>query len=237
LASKAMPEKDGTLTYLEQVLKELDTKIDQLDTGIRLGQVPSRQDLEKFTWKTGRVVRMLVKPEKSEDRKMFWSECKGILKKVLVIENFNPGVFQSSAVRQDIIETDLLACLQLFKKYTKDRSEGKVAKPDEQLEAVHIAKKAKKALEDEKAAEEAKKAEEEGWGGKGKGKGKGKKKGKNKAVDDGGVWGELGDKWDMLMERKGRWDDGDSDPDEPCPDVEKFGKCSFGRQCGFCHRT
>merc|ERR1712146_357792 len=105
--STAMPEKDGTLTYMEQVLKELDTKIDQLDTGIRLNQIPSRSDLEKFTWKTGRVVRMLVKPEQDADRKLFWSECKGILKKVLNIENFNPGVFQSSAVREDIIEKDL----------------------------------------------------------------------------------------------------------------------------------
>ena len=38
------------------------------------------------------------------------------------------------------------------------------------------------------------------------------------------------------MTSKRKWDDDLSDPEEPCPDVVKFGSCGYGHQCGFCFR-
>merc|ERR1712137_274270 len=145
------------------------------------------------------------KPETSDETRTFWSECKGILKRVLVIEKFNPGVFVADCVREDMIERDLLATLQKLRKYTQSRADGKIAAPNQPL----YAPGAKKAKVEEVAKPIVKKKER---------------------------WEELRNKWDTMPLVNTRWDDVDSDVDDPCPDMAKDGTCPYGRQCGFCHR-
>ena len=115
--------------FMGDVHKDLNAKIRQIDAGVRQGHVPSGRELEQFGWKTWRVISQLVSPEKSAARKIFWSECKGISKKVLVIENFNAGQFVPQCVREDIFEQDLLATLQRLQTYTKNRQSGVVVTP------------------------------------------------------------------------------------------------------------
>merc|ERR1712216_229527 len=112
--------------YFDDLLKELAVKISQLESGIAQGAVPNRSEFEQLVWMTGRVIRVIVKPDKSPERKTFWSECKGWLKDVIVIELFNAGQFTKESVRKDVMEKDLLLCLQKLEKYTRGRSEGKV---------------------------------------------------------------------------------------------------------------
>lgn len=193
-----------SLNFFDALIKELDTKIDQLDTGMQLGHTPTRRELENFTWKTGRVIRQLVKPETSDETRTFWSECKGILKRVLVIEKFNPGVFVADCVREDMIERDLLSTLQKLRKYTQSRADGKIAAPKQAL--------------DEPGAKKVKVQETV------------------KPTVQKPKWEELRNKWDAMPLVNTRWDDEESDVDEPCPDLAKTGTCAYGRQCGFCHR-
>merc|ERR1711972_74284 len=106
-------------------------KAQQVKYGIDNDNVPTRKELEQFSWKTGRVIRLLIKPESSKARKLLWSECKGVLKKVLVIEKFNSGVFIPECVRQDVIETKLLTMLEKLRNYLAKRQTGDIAPPDE----------------------------------------------------------------------------------------------------------
>jgi len=209
--------------FFNDVIKELEAKISQLDNGIRMGQTPTRKELESFIWKTGRVLRHLIKPEDSEARKIFWSEAKGILKKVLIIEKFNPGVFTNACVREDVIEGDLLSTLQKMLIYTKRRSEGKVEAPKKALDTDPPPPKKPKTEEEEKTEEKEKSSNDwsQGWGDK-------KWNNKNKFHDPVAAWKDMPD-----FHKK--WDEEESDPDEPCPDKLKHGSCSYGRQCCFCN--
>mmetsp|Transcript_65561 Transcript_65561/g.152308 ORF Transcript_65561/g.152308 Transcript_65561/m.152308 type:complete len:212 (+) Transcript_65561:56-691(+) len=204
--------------FFDDLIKELETKVEQIEVGVRTGHTPTRKELESFIWKTGRVIRLLVKPEASEARKIFWSECKGILKEVIVIEKFNPGVFTPNCVREDILEKHLQQMLQKLLKYTKRRKNGEITAP-EQVQTMEVAAKRMKLEQEKKEEEEKKKAEEEkvksGW---------------NSFLD-------AQEKWKNMADSMARWDEEDSDPDEPCPDIAKFGECSYGRQCCFCNKV
>jgi len=210
--------------FFDEVLKELETKIQQIDNGLKTGHSPTRKEFESFTWKTGRVIRQIVKPEANEDRKTFWSECKGVLKKIIVIEKFNAGVFTPDCVREDVNENDLLLVLQKLEKYGRARKDGTIAKPDKPLQVDPAEKKRK--LEEQEA--EAKKAED-----------KSKWKDAWKRSEDKGRWSDEidKDKWLSMANASKKWDDEESDPDEPCPDMKRYGNCTYGRQCGFCNRT
>eukprot|EP00927_Polykrikos_kofoidii_P061404 TRINITY_DN56240_c0_g1_i1.p1 TRINITY_DN56240_c0_g1~~TRINITY_DN56240_c0_g1_i1.p1 ORF type:complete len:233 (-),score=40.33 TRINITY_DN56240_c0_g1_i1:109-741(-) len=209
----AVPDK-----VLENVMMEINSKVEHLNLGIKSGSVPTRGELEKICWKTGRLVRQLAQPEKSKEREIFWSECKGILKRVLVIESFNAGVFTSASVKPDVIESDVLSCFETLVKYVAKRRKGLIAAPEEVLPPP--SKVAKTDKEDDDWAS---------WGDKSKGwKGDGKGASKNLKEWNADAWyGEGAPK---------KWDEQDSDPEEPCPDIVKFGNCSYGRQCGFCNR-
>merc|ERR1712113_1277295 len=124
----------------------------------------------------------------------------GFLKQALVIEKFNPGVFTASCVREDIIETNLLKMMNDLVKYTKKRQSGAIPAPKEVLTMESAEKRAKT----EAAAEEAKKEEE-------------------KKTDAAWWENETQEKWAMMGETAKNWDDEESDPDEPCPDVKKNG--------------
>jgi len=208
--SSRMSKKDA---YFDDLIKELTAKVEQIDIGIRQNQTPTRRDLENFVWKTGRVVRLLIKPETNEARKIFWSEMKGILKEVMHIEKFNPGVPQSAAscVREDVLEKGLLLTLQKLLKYTKSRKQGTISAPGE-VQTMEMAAKRAKVKEDKEQAE--KEAEE------------------NKKKYD---YSGLAEKWAKMADNVERWDEVDTDPDEPCPDIKQHGNCSYGRQCCFCN--
>jgi len=208
------PGKNKKDQFFDELIKEVETKIEQIDAGMRTGHAPTRKELESFVWKTGRVVRLLVKPEASEARKIFWSECKGILKEVIVIEKFHPGVFTSNCVREDVIEKSLLSMLQRLLKYTLKRKNGEVRAPDRVQTMELAAKRAK--------LEEAKEEEE-------------KKEQESKRVWN--SWEEAKEKWAKLADKVEKWDEVESDPDEPCPDVAKHGSCAYGRQCCFCKQN
>jgi len=198
-------------TYFDDLIKELSAKIEQIDTGIKHSQTPTRKELEQFIWKTGRVVRLLVSPEKDEARKIFWSEVKGILKEVMHIEQFSAGTFVPGCVREDVLEKSLLMTLQKLLKYTQARKQGSIAAPGE-VQTMETAAKKKKLNEEkgqtEKEVEENKKKYE---------------------------YSELAEKWSKLADTCERWDEVDTDPDEPCPDIKQHGNCSYGRQCCFCN--
>mmetsp|Transcript_72429 Transcript_72429/g.200853 ORF Transcript_72429/g.200853 Transcript_72429/m.200853 type:complete len:210 (+) Transcript_72429:101-730(+) len=204
--------------YFDAVLKEVNSVLEKLRHGLQAGAVPTREELEKMTWKTGRQLRLAVKPDSSKDRAIFWSEIKSWLKKVIKWEAFNPGVFSAASIEKEMIETDLLNSLERLLKYVKERKEGKVKAPKEPL----VKRQKVKAS----AEEEKKKADEE-W------KEWEAKAAKDKRKEDAERWA----KWDDDEgEGEGgkKWDEEDSDPDEPCPDKAKFGDCSYGRQCAFC---
>mmetsp|Transcript_124632 Transcript_124632/g.360558 ORF Transcript_124632/g.360558 Transcript_124632/m.360558 type:complete len:210 (+) Transcript_124632:119-748(+) len=194
------------------LIQELETKVRQVEENVSAGVPASRKDLELYIWKTGRVVRLLVKPEASPAREIFWSECKGILKQCLAIEHFNAGVFRPECVQKDILETHLLKMLEKLLDYTRRRLSGQIAPPDE-VQTVESAAKRARLAKEEKEAEEKKKLEQD-W-----------------AKQD-QAWAS----WRGGQELQTRWDDVDSDPGEECPDKAKTGSCSYGRQCGFCYR-
>mmetsp|Transcript_9576 Transcript_9576/g.25448 ORF Transcript_9576/g.25448 Transcript_9576/m.25448 type:complete len:228 (-) Transcript_9576:161-844(-) len=204
----------------DRLIIELETKSAQLVDGAKQGFQPSRSQLEDFVWKTGRVTRKLVEPERSEACKIFWSECKGILKDIIIVERFNPSVFFAECIRKDIVETNVVACLGKLISYTKRRKSGVITAPKEVLGPADPEAKKRKLDEEQEAAESKRK------GKKGKGKGK-KGKGQDRNL------GDLADRLNSMADSLTRWDDEDSDPDEVCPDLEKFGSCSYGRQCGF----
>mmetsp|Transcript_38832 Transcript_38832/g.77004 ORF Transcript_38832/g.77004 Transcript_38832/m.77004 type:complete len:206 (-) Transcript_38832:161-778(-) len=198
-------------SYFDDLIKELTAKIEQLESGIKSNLTPTRRELEQFVWKTGRVVRLLIKPETDEARKIFWSETKGILKDVMVVEKFNPGSFTSSCVREDVLEKGLLLTLTKLLKYTESRKRGSIAAPNEVQTMETAAKKAK--LKEEK--EQTEKEVEE-----------------NKKKYE---YAGLAEKWSKLADFAEKWDEVDTDPDEPCPDIKQHGNCSYGRQCCFCN--
>uniref|UniRef100_A0A7S1SFJ2 Uncharacterized protein n=1 Tax=Alexandrium catenella TaxID=2925 RepID=A0A7S1SFJ2_ALECA len=216
--SGAMAPGKASKNFFDDLIKELETKVEQIDMGIKSGNTPTRKELENFTWKTGRIIRLIIKPEASEDRKIFWHESKGFLKQVLNIDKFNPGVFTSSAVREDIIESGLLSTLRKLLEYAKGRKEGKIAAPDG-LESLENAAKRIKLKDEKKEEEEQKKKEEEA-----------SKKGWVDYID-------AQEKWKNMAEKGTRWDEEESDADEPCPDIKKHGSCSYGRQCCFCEKA
>lgn len=192
--------------------KELETKVRQVEENISAGVPASRKDLETYIWKTGRVVRLLVKPEASAARDIFWSECKGILKQCIAIEHFNAGIFRPECVHKDVLETHLLKMLSKLLEYTMKRQRGEIEAPSEVMTVESAAKKARKAKEEQEAAEK-KRLEQE--------------------------WAREDQAWAARrtgQELQERWDDVDSDPGEECPDKAKHGSCSYGRQCGFCYR-
>mmetsp|Transcript_71684 Transcript_71684/g.186407 ORF Transcript_71684/g.186407 Transcript_71684/m.186407 type:complete len:210 (+) Transcript_71684:75-704(+) len=196
----------------DPLIKELDTKVAQLETNAKAQHPPTRKELEIFVWKCGRVVRLLVKPEASNAREIFWSECKGLLKKCLIIEKFNPSSFTSEAVRPDIVENDLLEMLRQLTRYTSQRKSGRIAAPDvvQTLELGEARKRKRETEEEEK---------------------------KQKEKDD--AWQKRRDQkfnsW-AFDQMGSKWDDALSDAEEECPDKKKNGSCAYGRQCGFCFR-
>lgn len=207
------------------IIKDLTSKVEQVEAGLAQGVIPNRKDLEHFCWKTGRTARRMILPEKSEAREKLWGDCKGILKQVLEIERFNAGLFTSEAVKPDIIETDLLKMMKDLLMYMRMRKDGKakIRSGEAPKKKAKIAEK--KDQDDEMALT--------GKGGKGKGKKGGDKgQGKGKPGDD---WEKA---WEALPDRDERkkWDEDESDPDEPCPDKAKNGACSYSRQCGFCNK-
>lgn len=205
------PEMEPVFT---QLITELEAKYKQTEEMVRAGNAAPRQDIERYIWKTGRVVRLVVLPEKqvTKAREIFWSECKGLLKQCIVLEKFNVGVFTPDSVREDVIESNLLNMLQKLLKYTKQRRSGEIPAPKEVLtmeRAQELADKSAKRKLEELEQQQAKwKKEDAEW------------------------WQQ---KW-KENETSKTWDDVESDPEEPCPDKAKHGNCSYGRQCGFCHR-
>lgn len=194
----------------EPLIKELSAKIKQLEDNVKSASPPTRKELEIFVWKTTRVTRGLVKPEASPAREIFWNECKGVLKKVVVFEKFNPGVFLSESVKDDIYESTLLETIKKLKHYTHQRMTGKIEAPKEILTTEMAFKKQKLKEEEE---EKAKKKQEEDW------------------------WAQEDLKWSSVAEDVGkRWDEEVSDVEEECPDKKKYGDCIYGRTCGFCNR-
>merc|ERR1712039_352695 len=212
-------------------IKELQRKVTQLDRGIKEGKAPTRDQLEQYVWKTGRVLRMLINPEGSFDRKVLWGECKGGLKKVLILEKFNAGVFSTECIKKDIIETDLHIALTKLLKYLEGRASGLIA-ADTTVEQPKPAKDPalSATLEAIEAADDMISKWRKTDFGKDKGNGKGKKGKKGEDID-------TQEKLRLMAEAteiNAKWDEEDSDPDEECPDVRRFGNCSYGRQCGFC---
>jgi len=196
----------------EPLINELTKKTEQLEENVRAGKAPSRKDLEIYIWKTGRVCRMLVKPQENKSRDIFWSECKGVLKDCIVLEKFNPGVFTPECVRTDIIETNLLSMVKKLLRLTTQRKSGERSAPKE-VQTLEVALKRK--LEAEEIAEVKKTKEDEEW-----------------LAKEDEKWS-----WKKATDTVKRWDEDDSDLDEECPDVKKHGSCSYGRQCGFCDRN
>merc|ERR1719188_932201 len=97
-------------------------------------------------------------------------------------------------------------------KYTKKRQQGKIQAPKEIQTMAHAEQRKRKLQEAEEAA---KKKEDEDWWAK----------------ED-----ERWNNWNNDMSAGNRWDDAESDPEEECPEIKKYGNCLFGTQCGFCHR-
>jgi len=177
----------------DRLIIELETKSAQLVDGAKQGFQPSRSQLEDFVWKTGRVTRKLVEPERSEACKIFWSECKGILKDIIIVERFNPSVFFAECIRKDIVETNVVACLGKLISYTKRRKSGVITAPKEVLGPADPEAKKRKLDEEQEAAESKRKGKKgKGKGKKGKSGGKGKSskssesKGYSKGYDDRG---------------------------------------------------
>eukprot|EP00930_Biecheleria_cincta_P105430 TRINITY_DN98133_c0_g1_i1.p1 TRINITY_DN98133_c0_g1~~TRINITY_DN98133_c0_g1_i1.p1 ORF type:complete len:252 (-),score=44.45 TRINITY_DN98133_c0_g1_i1:122-817(-) len=227
---------DSMKEALDMLTKEIKLKADQARKIVNLNKAMSRQELAEFCWKTGRITQKLVNPTVSGERAIFWQECKGILKQVLNLEAFNPSQFHDECVRQDILEDQLSKMLDGFLSYVQKRANGQIKAPSRLMTAEEI-----KLAEIEKAKEQ----EYAEWEGNGKdGKGGGKKR-------KDGWWEDGNDSWDanwwsvekprkkarefVLKPDTPMWGD-DSDPDEECPDIMKFGKCSYGTQCGFCNR-
>lgn len=198
----------------DSLIKEAETKAQQLNANILGGHAPTRSELEIYVWKTCRVVRQLIKPEANGvgDRAIFWSEIKGILKDCLVLEKFNPGVFDQDCVKKDILESNLKTMLENIAKYTKKRQSGKIKAPKEIQTMAHAEQRKRKQQEAEEAAK--RKEDEEWW-----------------AKED-----ERWNNWNQNMAAGNRWDDEVSDPEEECPEIKKHGNCAWGRQCGFCFR-
>merc|ERR1712194_253778 len=197
----------------EPLIAELTKKTEQLEENVRAGKPPTRKDLEIYIWKTGRVVRMLVKPQENKSREIFWSECKGVLKDCILMDKFNPGVFTPECVRTDIIETNLLSMVKKLLKFTGQRRTGERAAPRE-VQTLEVA--AKRKLEEEEVQEVKKQKE------------------------DNEYWAKEDEKWSFktkALDGVQRWDEEDSDQEEECPDTKKHGSCTYGRQCGFCERN
>eukprot|EP00931_Biecheleriopsis_adriatica_P004558 TRINITY_DN106205_c0_g1_i1.p1 TRINITY_DN106205_c0_g1~~TRINITY_DN106205_c0_g1_i1.p1 ORF type:complete len:256 (+),score=93.68 TRINITY_DN106205_c0_g1_i1:86-853(+) len=237
------------------VIKELETKLKQIDTAIELDKVASRKELALYCWKTGRVVRQLVKPESSKDRDIFWHECKGILKDVLELQRWNAGVFTEEGVRTDVLEKDVSAMLQKLIGYIKKRASGETKAPDRKVTAEEAKRKKEEQEEQSKLQESCSKCgeafakeakfcmkcgqkreqkEEEsdmGWGSWSRG---GWQQGWKRGRKEAGDWWGSGGGDEGVVRR--RWDEEDSDPDEPCPIKARFGSCDYGQQCGFCYR-
>eukprot|EP00928_Gymnodinium_smaydae_P056456 TRINITY_DN39840_c0_g1_i1.p1 TRINITY_DN39840_c0_g1~~TRINITY_DN39840_c0_g1_i1.p1 ORF type:complete len:240 (+),score=87.74 TRINITY_DN39840_c0_g1_i1:136-855(+) len=238
-----MAEDMSLELFFDEVLKVLNQKVESLRHLLNTGKIPTRKEIEQFSWKTCRTLRLHIKPDQSSTRQAFWDECKGILKAVIVWENFNAGAFSSAAVKPEALEKTVLETLEKMLDYAKKRKQGK--RPEDP------AVRQKRKQEEEAAAQEAKRLKEEAeeerearrngleykGGGKGKGfkgfkGGKGGKGDKGAPAGDAAGWDDDADDLATLQ----RWDEEDSDPDEPCPDKLKYGNCSYGRQCGFCKR-
>merc|ERR1712096_514310 len=114
----------------------------------------------------------------------------------------------ANAIRKDVLESDLLSCLNHLKKHTEGRAAGKRQAPESEEDA---------------DSKKAKPDEDEWW----------QRKGKFKDRDKKNWWDDAAER----SAAGACWDDEDSDPDEDCPDVLKHGSCSYGRQCGFCFRN
>lgn len=196
------------------VIKELQAKLAQVEYVVRIEQAASRHELENYCWLTGRVIRKLVDPDRSRDRDVFWHECKGILKDVLLFPGWNPGTFSADGVRQDILEQDLLAMLRKLLRYVEKRASGEVSAPREKL-SVEDAMRAreKRQMQEEAAALRVRVSDVLDKSNK--------RRGRARAT---------------CHAIKKRWDDESSDPDELCPDIATFGSCTYGHQCGFCCR-
>lgn len=196
------------------VIRELRAKLAQVELVVRLEKAASRNVLAIYCWETGRVIRKLVDPDSATDRKIFWHECQGILKDVLLFPGWDAGEFCDHGVRQDILAQDLLAMLRKLLGYVEKRASGQVKAPREKV-----------SLEDAMRAREERKRQAEA-------------KPLRVRVCD------LLDKSNRRRVRaratcraiKKRWDEEFSDPDELCPEIVRFGSCTYGHQCGFCFR-
>eukprot|EP00933_Yihiella_yeosuensis_P067674 TRINITY_DN7265_c0_g2_i1.p1 TRINITY_DN7265_c0_g2~~TRINITY_DN7265_c0_g2_i1.p1 ORF type:complete len:198 (-),score=27.83 TRINITY_DN7265_c0_g2_i1:415-939(-) len=135
------PLLESMKDVFKNVNKELQTKIDQLETGAELGKAPTRQEIEQFCYKTARVIRKLIEPEHSEERNILWSEFKGYAKKFIEFEHFSAGQFTSQCVKRNILEHEVCGTLKITLDYMKKRQTGEVAAPRQSLEV--DAKKAK----------------------------------------------------------------------------------------------
>merc|ERR1740121_3550892 len=136
-----------------------------------------------------------------------------MLKKCIVLESFNPGVFRAEAIQKDIMEAELLQMLKQLLDYTRKRQAGEIEAPSEVL-SVGEAKKRKLKREQEKEKKMMKQ-----W--------------KDEVIRMDDEWANWREGQEVAADR---WDDEESDPGEECPDKATFGTCSYGRQCGFCHR-
>ena len=196
------------------VIRELQVKLAQVELAVRLESAATREQLAIYCWKTGRVIRKLVDPGRATDRKIFWPECKGILKDVLLFPGWDAGSFSDDGVRQNILEQDLLAMLQKLLGYVEKRASGQVSAPREIV-----------------SVEDAMRAREE----------------RKRQAEAEALRVRVSDVLDKSNQRtvraratcraiKKRWDEELSDPDELCPEIVRFGSCTYGHQCGFCVR-
>lgn len=237
--------------YQLEVITEAEQRLATLKEGAANKVTPTREELAKLLFRLGRSIRLYVKPDRSDERYKFWDETRGILKRIIRWEKFSPVTFDIKLLQEAVMEDLVQETLDFYIKWIIGRRENM---PPE-------APWSKRAEAKRKAEEEAKQEEEANKKGKGKGgKLKSKPKGGKKKREDmseedkqqmeayQGALRENQDTWDaskdwvdeaddkVEAELRGRWDEEDSDPDEPCPDKKQFGNCSYGRQCGFCYR-
>ena len=196
------------------VIKELQAKLAQVELVVRNEMAPSRAELANYCWFTGRVIRKLVDPDRTRDRDVFWHECKGILKDVLLFPGWNPGFFSADGVRQDILEQDLLAMLRKLLRYVEKRASGQVRAPREKLSVEDVMRaREKRRMQEEAAALRVRVSDVLDKSIKGRGRARA-----------------------TCQAIKKRWDEESSDPDELCPDIVRHGSCTYAHQCGFCCR-
>merc|ERR1712048_117511 len=108
------------------------------------------------------------------------------------MEKFNPGVFTSTCVRDDIIEMHLQKMLAKMISYIKKRKAGVIQSPGKVLTMENAPKKAKTAEPEEEK--------------KGKGKGKGKKGKRDRRDMDAA---ELAEAWNNMPDTLQKWDEED----------------------------